>query len=262
MVRSVNIEKTNQLLWSLIKITLREIRDQSPSYNDLETTEDHILYDRDGLLGDEISWMTAEQLELLNDDGRKNVINKMISSTTVHFDEKSKKHTLHVTFSEATQRVINAIRETKSSSANNGNQTNETSESSCEVRIRDQRDVIEESTEALQTSPDDLVRLFGDGGVGDEGPLPQRFAGSLQNTPCVHIGPVILSVRPLSEYQESLITTILRLRSEGWLDHQIAKHFNESGYLTPRGCSWVPQSVFSIRRKYQRRLGRLGEGEG
>ena len=206
--------------------------------------------------------MTAEQVDLLNDDERKTIISKMISSTTVHFDEMTKKHTLRVTFSEATQRVINAIREAKSSSANNGNQTNDISESFCEARIKDQGDVIGESPEGLPTSPDDLVRLFGDGGVIGGAPLSQRSCESLQNTPCVHIGPVILGVRPLSQYQASLIATILRLRSEGWLDHYIAKHFNDSGYLTPRGCSWVPQSVFSIRRKYQRRLARLGEEEG
>ena len=84
----------------------------------------------------------------------------------------------------------------------------------------------------------------------------------LENTPCIDIGPLTFNVRPLSQYQESLIATILRLRSEGWLDHHIAKHFNDSGYLTPRGCSWLSQSVFSIRRKYQRRLARLGEMEG
>lgn len=165
MVRSVNIEKTNQYVWKLIKTTLREIRDQSPSQYDVEGTEDQVRHDRDGLLGDEISWMTAEQLELLNDVERKNIINKMLSSTTVHFDEKTKKHTLHVTFSEEAQRVINAIRERKSSSANNGNQSRETSESFCEARINDQGNLMGESPEALQTSPDDIVRLFGDGGV-------------------------------------------------------------------------------------------------
>ena len=153
-------------------------------------------------------------------------------------------------------------RTTKCYSANNGRQTNDNSESFCEVRIRDQGNVIGESPEGLPTSPDDIVRLFGDGGVIGEGPLPQRFARSILNTPCVHIGPVTLDVRPLSRYQESLIATILRLRSEGWLDHHIAKYFNDSGYLTPRGCNWVPQSVFSIRRKYQRRLARLADGEG
>ena len=36
-------------------------------------------------------------------------------------------------------------------------------------------------------------------------------------------------MRPLSRYQESLSATILRLRSEGRLDHHFSKYFNESG---------------------------------
>ena len=151
--------------------TLREIRERTPSQTVVEGTEDRNHHDRDGLLGDEISWMNAEQLELLTDNDRKAIISKVISSTTVHFDEKTKKHTLHVTFSEATQKVINAIRERKCSSANNGNQTNDNSESFCEARITDQGKVMGESPEALPTSPDDLVRLFGDGGVIRVGPL-------------------------------------------------------------------------------------------
>ena len=109
--------------------------------------------------------MTAEQVDQLNDDERKTIISKIISLTTFHFDVKTKKHTLHVTFSEAMQRVINAIRETKRSSATKGNQTNDISESSCEARIKHQGNVIGESPEALRTSLNDLVRLFGDGGV-------------------------------------------------------------------------------------------------
>jgi hypothetical protein len=74
----------------------------------------------------------------------------------------------------------------------------------------------------------------------------------------VSSGPVTLDIRPLSAYQQELISTVLSLRSQGWNDSQIAMHFNESGYLTPRGCKWVPQSVFSMRKKYQKRLERLG----
>ena len=171
MVRSVNIDKTNQYVWNLIKTTLREIREQTLSQTDIEGTEDQIRHDRDGLLGDEISWMTAEQLELLNDDERKTIINKMISSTTVHFDEKTKKHTLHVTFSEATQRVIKANREAKRFPANNGNDNNDNSESFCETRTKDQGNVVGETTESLPTNPDDILRLFGDGGVIGKGPF-------------------------------------------------------------------------------------------
>ena len=42
-----------------------------------------------------------------------------------------------------------------------------------------------------------------------------------------------ISVPPLSPYQESLIEQISELRSNGWNNPQIAKLFNEKGYLTP-----------------------------
>jgi len=58
----------------------------------------------------------------------------------------------------------------------------------------------------------------------------------------------------VSPYQQQLIETILPLRSIGWSDRQIANHFNEKGYLTPRGSRWLPQIVFSIRKKYKKRL--------
>lgn len=76
----------------------------------------------------------------------------------------------------------------------------------------------------------------------------------------VSSGPLVLDVRPLSAYQQDLIDTILRLRADGWTDRQIADHFNLSGMLTPRGRRWIPQSVFSVRSKWQRRLERLGGG--
>jgi hypothetical protein len=74
----------------------------------------------------------------------------------------------------------------------------------------------------------------------------------------VSSGPVTLDIRPLSAYQQELMSTVLSLRSRGWGDRQIANHFNETGYLTPRGCKWVPQSVFSMRKKYEWRSDRLG----
>jgi hypothetical protein len=46
----------------------------------------------------------------------------------------------------------------------------------------------------------------------------------------VSSGPVTLDIRPLSAYQQELISTVLSLRSQGWNDSQIANHFNETGY--------------------------------
>ena len=92
-----------------------------------------------------------------------------------------------------------------------------------------------------------------------EGPTPQNPPDSPQEAHIVSIGPVSLDLRPLSAYQQASIDTILSLRSQGWSDRQIAKHLNESGFLTPKGHKWLPQSVFSVRNKYRKRLERFGE---
>ena len=91
------------------------------------------------------------------------------------------------------------------------------------------------------------------------GPASQSSPREPAMSLVVSSGPVTLDIRPLSEYQQELISTVLSLRSQGWNDRQIANHFNETGYLTPRGHRWLPQSVFSMRKKYQIRLERIGE---
>ncbi len=74
----------------------------------------------------------------------------------------------------------------------------------------------------------------------------------------VSSGLLVLDIRPLSAYKQELISTVLSLRSQGWNDRQIANHFNETGYLKPRGCKWVPPECFLMRKKYKKRLERLG----
>ena len=50
--------------------------------------------------------------------------------------------------------MIAAISEQMNISGNNGNQTDDNSESSCEARITDQNEVVEELSEGLLASPD------------------------------------------------------------------------------------------------------------
>ena len=101
--------------------------------------------------------------------------------------------------------------------------------------------------------------LIRHGRVNSKGPLLQRSSTESPKTLTISSKPLVLDIRPLSDYQQTLIDTILRLRSEGWLDRQIANHFNAIGSLTPRGHRWLPQSVYSMRKKYERRLARIGE---
>jgi hypothetical protein len=100
MVRSINIGKTDQLVWDMIKDVLQQIRDRSPVSCDHASPEHHHLDDGDGLLTDGITWMSPEQIDLLSDEEKKVVVSKMITRITAHFDRASNKHRIDVTFSE------------------------------------------------------------------------------------------------------------------------------------------------------------------
>ena len=69
----------------------------------------------------------------------------------------------------------------------------------------------------------------------------------------------VLAVPALSPYQQQLINRIQTLSQDGWTDRQIAKHFNNNGYLTPRGKKWIAQGVFSMRTKWEKRLARISD---
>lgn len=100
MVRSINIGKTDQLVWDMIKDVIHQIRDQSPNSGDQASPEYHDFDDRDGVLTDGITWMSADQIDLLLDEEKKVVITKMIIRITAHFDATTNKHRIDVTFSE------------------------------------------------------------------------------------------------------------------------------------------------------------------
>jgi DNA invertase Pin-like site-specific DNA recombinase len=99
MVRSMNIEKTDQLVWDMVKSSLELIRDQSPVSSDSTGSELHDHDALDGLPIDGITWMSPDQIDLLSDAEKKAVINKMITRITASFDQTSKKHQIDVEFS-------------------------------------------------------------------------------------------------------------------------------------------------------------------
>ena len=90
------------------------------------------------------------------------------------------------------------------------------------------------------------------------GPLPLNTGRESPESLVVSSGPVTLDIRPLSAYQQTLIATVLSLRSRGWSDCQIANHFNLAGTMTPRGYRFSPQSVFSMRTKYLKSVESFG----
>lgn len=106
MVRSINIGRTDQLVWDMIKDVLQQIRDRSPVSCDAVGPDHHEHHDRQGFLTDGITWMSPEQIDLLSDEEKKVVVTKMITRVTAHFDASSNKHRVDVTFSGTVARLL------------------------------------------------------------------------------------------------------------------------------------------------------------
>jgi hypothetical protein len=106
MVRSINIEKTDQLVWDMVKSALKLTRELSPISCGSTSSEHHDLDDGNWLPTDGITWMSPDQIDLLLEAEKKVVINKMITRITASFDQTSKKHQIDVEFSETVSRWL------------------------------------------------------------------------------------------------------------------------------------------------------------
>lgn len=93
------------------------------------------------------------------------------------------------------------------------------------------------------------------------GPAAQRPGRESPEVLIISSGPVVLSVSRLAPAQQQLIHRILSLRSPGRSDSQIANHLNETGDRIPdaSGLQMDPAEYFSERKKYEKRLKRLGK---
>ena len=109
-----------------------------------------------------------------------------------------------------------------------------------------------------QNKPCCRTCLIGDGGISLIGAELLCDGRELPKVFIVSSGPVNLDIRPLSPYRKQLLDAIDDLRSKSWSDRQIADHFNLMGLLTPRGHRWLPQSVFSMRKKREMALAKNG----
>lgn len=131
MVRSINIAKTDQLVWDMIKDVLHQIRDRSPVSCDAVGPEHHDHHERDGIRTDGITWMSPEQIDLLSDEEKKVVVGKMITTITAHFDRASNKHRIDVMFSETVARLLAGPAGDQHHSADAGNPSEDSAACLC-----------------------------------------------------------------------------------------------------------------------------------
>lgn len=90
----------------MVKDVLQQIRDGSPVSCEPTGPEDHDHHDTYGFLTDGITWMSADQIDLLSDDEKKVVVTKMITRVAAHFDATTNQHRVDVTFSETVARSL------------------------------------------------------------------------------------------------------------------------------------------------------------
>ena len=91
-IRSINIGKTNQVVWDVIKSMLTPFSERSLEFSVHPIPGVLTLDDSDG--------MSAEQIDVLSVEEKKVLISHIIDRITVHFDKGNGNHRLNVEWSE------------------------------------------------------------------------------------------------------------------------------------------------------------------
>ena len=176
-------------------------------------------------------------LDTMNDVQKWDVLISIISQVRFHYDVEAVCHWLEVEFSGSLGHLADGFKKQLADCPDQ----------------RESGGYYESDQTDNYVSPSDRSRLLGDRGIVSQGCLPHNTDRHPSNLLTVRSVPQPLSVRPLSDYQVQLITTITRLRQSGWNDTQIARHFNEQGMLTVRGQVFLGKHVWSMMRKYEDR---------
>ena len=100
MGRSINIDKTDKLVWESIKTTLLEIRRiKRVAYKTLDF-QNAYFYESGGLTIEEITSIPLNQIDDLAPDLQKKIVNTLINKISVYFDQIKSKHTIEIEYSQ------------------------------------------------------------------------------------------------------------------------------------------------------------------
>ena len=100
MGRSINIDKTNRLVWESIKTTLLEIRRIKRIGNETLDFQNAYFYESGGLTIEEITSIPLNQIDDLAPDLQKKIVNTLINKISVYFDQIKSKHTIEIEYSQ------------------------------------------------------------------------------------------------------------------------------------------------------------------
>ena len=106
MLRSINIGKTDELVWGMVKMLLLDLQERPTLRSEIMNSPLLDFDDQDGFTTAGLTWLSPKQLGLLSNEERKVIINQLITRVSVFFDASQSKHHLDVEFSEIVSSVF------------------------------------------------------------------------------------------------------------------------------------------------------------
>lgn len=108
MFRSAIITKTVQTVWDIVKPILLMLQDRSMGTSDEAGSAHHPFIESDGNHNDEITQLSAEEIDQFSEEEKRAAIQHLITKVSVFFDAVTAKHLLDVEFTEAVSQALQA----------------------------------------------------------------------------------------------------------------------------------------------------------
>ena len=106
MVRSINITKTNEVVWGIVRDVYRQWHEKSRQFNETEAQGETRLDDSSGLHSQQFGWMSADQIDLMSDEHKRVLLSTLTPRISVRFDREFQRHCLEVEFREEISRDL------------------------------------------------------------------------------------------------------------------------------------------------------------
>ena len=146
MGKSINIDKTEKLVWESIKNTQQEIRRVKEIKDETLDFQSAYFYEAGGMTVEEIALIPPVKMDDLSPEIRKKIVNTLINKISVYFNQISGKHTIEIEYSQQTTATLSGMCQQQFTSvATTANNNQRLVQSAIPLR-NDQRELVAETS--------------------------------------------------------------------------------------------------------------------
>lgn len=116
MIRSVNIGKTDSVVWDIIKTVHLQFQELQIELNKIESPTINNFTDRSEMKIVNFMLMSLDEIDSLMDQERKVIVNTLLSKVSVFYDKDTGKHSLEVEFTGCLSKLLMKVSKDKMSS--------------------------------------------------------------------------------------------------------------------------------------------------